>query len=88
MEQIRRWTTGFGGPWGLAAVLAVQGGLAVLFALSPLAAVALIGATMSVIVVLQYPLLGVGLLIAARLLSTGATVFFRIGHMEIGRAHV
>lgn len=84
MEQIRRWTTGFGGPWGLAVVLALQTALAVLFALSPLAAVAVIGATMSVLVVLQYPLLGVGLLIAARLLSTGATVFFRIGRMGIG----
>lgn len=84
MDRIRQWTSGFGGPVGLAVVLALQVALAVLFALSPLAAFALIGATMAVVVVLEFPLLGVGVLIMARLLSTGATVFFRIGHMGIG----
>lgn len=82
--RLQRWTGWIGGPRGLALVLGAQLALAALFALSPMAAVALIGAVGAVIVVLEYPLLGVALLLAARLLSTGAVVFFRIGKMGIG----
>ena len=84
MERIRQWTSGFGGPVGLLVILALQAALALIFALSPLVAFTLIAATVAVIVVLEYPLIGVAVLIVARLLSTGATVFFRIGHMGIG----
>ncbi|MFT4978119.1 MAG: O-antigen ligase, partial [Myxococcota bacterium] len=38
----------------------------------------------AVVLVLDQPLLGVGMLIMARLLSTGALVFFRIGRTGIG----
>ncbi len=86
MEQgrLQRWTGWIGGPRGLVLVLGAQLALALLFALSPIGAVAVIGALATVIVVLEYPLLGVAALLAARLLSTGAVVFFRIGKMGIG----
>ncbi len=86
MEQgrVERWTSWIGGPWGLLLVLGAQAGLALVFALSPIGAVAFIGALAAVIVVLELPLLGVAVLLAARLLSTGAVVFFRIGKMGIG----
>lgn len=82
--RLERWTSWIGGPYGLLVVLGLQVVLAVVFALSPMATVAIIGALGAVAVVVEYPVLGVGALIAARLLSTGAVVFFRIGHMGIG----
>lgn len=82
--RLHRWTAWIGGPRGLLVVLALQIALAGLFALNPMVALALIGALAAIVVVLEYPLLGVALLIGARLLSTGAVVFFRIGKMGIG----
>lgn len=83
-SRLQRWTLWIGGPTGLVLVLAAQLALALVFTISPMAAVALLGALAAVVVVLEHPLLGVALLIAARLLSTGAVVFFRIGKMGIG----
>jgi len=54
------------------------------FALKPMAVLALVAAVVGAVVVLERPVLGVGLLLAARLLSTGATVFVRVGRMGIG----
>jgi len=82
--RLERWTSWIGGPYGLLVVLGLQVALALIFAFSPMATVAIIGALGAVAVVVEYPVLGVGALIAARLLSTGAVVFFRIGHMGIG----
>jgi O-antigen ligase len=84
IERLQRWTSWAGGPWILAAVVAVQLIAVVVFAMKPMAAVALVVAVAGAIVVLDRPVLGVGLLLAARLLSTGATVFVRVGRMGLG----
>ena len=68
----------------MAVIIAVQLLAAVVFALKPTAVVALVLACVGAVVVLDRPILGVGLLISARLFSTGATVFVRIGRMGIG----
>jgi len=83
-ERAQRLTAWSGGPAGLAAILLVQFALAAVFALSaPLAVVAIFGLA-AVVIVVDQPLLGVGMLLMARLLSTGALVFFRIGRIGIG----
>jgi len=72
-----------GGWLGLAAILVVQSIIAVVFALTPQAAIVMVFGTVAVVIVLVRPVLGVGILIAARLLSTGATTFFRVGPVGI-----
>ncbi len=84
IERLQRWTAWAGGPWVLAAVIAVQVVALAVFALKPIAVVALVIALAGAVVVLDRPVLGVGLLLAARLLSTGATVFVRVGRMGVG----
>lgn len=69
--------------WGLL-VLAVELLLVGTIAVEPLFSVGLVVACAGALAVLERPLLGVLLLIVARLLSTGALVFFRIGKMGIG----
>ncbi len=69
---------------GLLAILAVQFLLVGVFILQPEGALALILGFVGVVVILDRPILGVGVLLIARLVSTGATVFFRIGKMGIG----
>ena len=83
-ERLKRWTSWAGGPWALAAIVAVQLVAVLVFALEPKLAVGLVLAVVGAVVILDRPVLGVGLLICARLLSTGATVFMRIGRMGIG----
>lgn len=83
-ERAQRWTAWGGGPAGLAAILLVQVALAAVFALSPPLAVVAIFGVAAVVIVIDQPLLGVGMLLAARLLSTGALVFFRVGRIGIG----
>jgi len=83
-QRLQAWTEWAGGPWVLAAVIGVQVVAIGVFALEPKAAVAMVLAGVGVVVVLERPILGVGLLLVARLLSTGALVFVRIGRMGIG----
>ncbi len=83
-RRLQVWTQWAGGPWVLAGIVVAQILAIGVFAFEPKAAVALVIAVIGVVIVLERPLLGVGLLIAARLLSTGALVFFRIGRMGIG----
>ncbi len=83
-QRLQRWTAWAGGPRVLAVVVAVQLIAVVGFALKPVAVVALLCAVFGALVVLERPVLGVGLLITARLFSTGATVFLRVGRTGIG----
>lgn len=73
-----------GGPWGLAGIVGLQLGLLAVFLVQPEAAVALVFGVISAAVVVRRPLWGVGLLIAARLFTTGALVFFRVGRFGVG----
>ena len=83
-EGLKRWTSWAGGPWVLAAVVLVQVIAVGLFALKPVAVLGMVCAVVGAVVVLERPVLGVGLLLTARLFSTGATVFVRVGRMGIG----
>ena len=71
------------GAWtiGLLVLQAVIAGVSIV---DPWAAVALIAAIAIAVIAIERPLVGLGLLIAVRLLSTGATVFFRVGRAGIG----
>jgi O-antigen ligase len=84
IERLHRWTAWAGGPWILAVLIVVQLIAVAVFALNPMAVLAMVAAVVGAVVVLERPVLGVGLLFAARLLSTGATVFVRVGRMGIG----
>lgn len=81
---MRRWTQWAGGPWSLLAILGVQVAMLAVFAvdarLIPFAALGVAGVSL----LLERPVLAVGLLFVARLLSTGELVFFRIGTFGIG----
>ncbi len=81
---LQRWTRWAGGPLPLAAILCVQILLVGVMVLERDAAFGLALALPMALVVLEYPVLAVGMLIVARLLSTGATVFMRIGKIGIG----
>ncbi len=83
-QRLKAWTQWAGGPRGLLLILLVQLVALVVFAFEPKAAIGLVLAAVGVVVILERPILGVGLLLAARLLSTGALVFVRIGRMGIG----
>ncbi len=65
-------------------LLIVEAVLVLTIAIEPRTTVGLVGALAGALLVLERPLVGVVLLIAARLLSTGALVFVRIGKMGIG----
>lgn len=82
--RIAAWTRWAGGPVVLLMILIVQIIAVGVFAFEPMAALALVFAVVGVVIVLERPILGVGMLLAARLLSTGALVFVRIGRMGIG----
>lgn len=84
VERIQRWTAWAGGPVSLGLILLVQLIMVVVFAVEPKAILGLIGAFAAAVAVLEWPLVGVAGLIVARLFSTGAIVFFRIGKMGIG----
>jgi len=73
-----------GGPVVLPLILALELGLVATLAIDWRITLGLVFAVAGAILVMERPLLGVALLIFARLLSTGATIFFRIGHMGIG----
>jgi len=62
----------------------VQLVLLVLFAVDWRVPVVLVGGLVTVTVLLDRPVWGVGLMLASRLLSTGTTAFFSIGKMNIG----
>lgn len=62
----------------------MQALLAAVFVIDYRIAVALIGGLFAVVLVVARPVWGVGLLLAARLIGTGATVFFRVGKIGIG----
>jgi O-antigen ligase len=83
-QRLQLWTRWAGGPRWLALILLVQLAAVGVFVFEPKAAIALVLAVIGVVVVLERPILGVGLLLGARLLSTGALVFVRIGRMGIG----
>ncbi|MDG1484412.1 MAG: O-antigen ligase family protein [Myxococcota bacterium] len=83
-ERAQKLTSWSGGIAGLLAILAAQFVLAGVFAFQPEGALAIILGFVGVVVILDKPILGVGVLLIARLVSTGATVFFRIGRMGIG----
>jgi hypothetical protein len=84
MGLVERYTSWIGGPIGLVLIVTVQLLLVGMIFVDPRVSVALVMSAIAVVVVLERPLLGVGLLIGARLLSTGATVFLRIGSIGIG----
>jgi O-antigen ligase len=71
-------------PGGLVALLGLQATIAVVSVFDPWAAVALVVALAIGVIAIERPLVGLGLLLAVRLLSTGATVFFRVGRAGIG----
>lgn len=73
-----------GGPWGLGAVMCAQLALLGVFLVEPELALALVLGGIAAVAVVQRPLWGVALLIFARLISTGALVFLRIGRFGIG----
>jgi hypothetical protein len=77
--------TGFG-PLALGSIafVALQVVLALVLTIEPWAAVGILLSIAAAIVAIERPLVGVGLLLAIRLVSTGATVFFRIGRAGIG----
>jgi O-antigen ligase len=83
-ERAKQLTAWSGGPVGLGLLIAVQLVLAAIFAVYPPLSVAVVMAAMAIFVVIDQPLLGVGVLLMARLLSTGALVFFRVGRTGIG----
>jgi O-antigen ligase len=83
-DRLQQWTAWAGGPWVLALVLGAQLIAVALFALKPIAIAGMLMAVVGALVVLDRPVLGVGLLLTARLFSTGATVFARVGRMGIG----
>lgn len=62
----------------------MQLALAGLFAVDPRIPAAIVIGGVGVLMVLERPILGVGVLLAARLMSTGAMVFMRIGRIGIG----
>lgn len=72
------------GWWIAAMILGVQLLMVGVFAIDPRIIIVLIVGFFALIMVLEHPLIGVGLLIVARLLSTGATVFFRVGRIGVG----
>ena len=82
--RVQRWTSWAGGPRGLVAIALVQLAMAGLFVVEPRLCVAAVGAVLAALFVLEWPVLGVGMLLAARLLSTGALVFVRVGKIGIG----
>ena len=83
-DRAQRLTSWSGGVLGLLAILLVEFLLVGVFVLQPEGALALIIGFVGVVMILDKPILGVGVLLTARLVSTGATVFFRIGRMGIG----
>ncbi|MCK6503578.1 O-antigen ligase family protein [Myxococcota bacterium] len=84
VETLQRWTKWMGGPVWLPLILALEVGLVASLAIDPRITLGLVGAIAMAVAVMERPLLGVLALIFARLLSTGATIFFRIGRMGIG----
>jgi O-antigen ligase len=84
VESLQRWTRWAGGLQGLALILALQLLMVLVFAIDarliPFAALGVAGLSL----LLERPVLAVGLLIVARLLSTGELVFARIGGFGIG----
>ncbi len=84
VERLQRWTGWMGGPIWMPLILLVELVFVASMAFDPRLTVLAVGAVATAIVVIEQPLFGVAMLLAARLLSTGATVFFRIGHMGIG----
>ncbi len=73
-----------GGPAGLLIVGLAQVVVAGFFVIDPRICFALVLGVGVLLFVLERPLIGVGVLIGARLLSTGAIVFLRIGTIGIG----
>lgn len=73
-----------GGPVWLPLILVIELVFVGAMIYDPRLTVLAVAGLAAVVAVLERPLLGVALLIGARLLSTGATVFFRIGRMGIG----
>ena len=63
LDRLHRWTEWAGGPRVLAVVLLVQIAALGLFALKPLAAISLVIAIVGAVIVLEHPVLGVGLLL-------------------------
>ena len=83
-EALQRWTAWLGGPLWLPIILLLELVLVATLAIDPRITLGLVGAVAVAVAVVERPLLGVVMLIFARLLSTGATIFFRIGRMGIG----
>ncbi|RME26053.1 MAG: O-antigen ligase family protein [Deltaproteobacteria bacterium] len=84
VERLQRWTGWMGGPLWMPIILLVEFAFIASMAVDPRLTVLAVGGIAAAVLVVEQPLLGVALLLGARLLSTGATVFFRIGHMGIG----
>jgi hypothetical protein len=81
---MRWWGQQTGGRLGMGLIAGAQFVVAVLFIVDPRLCLALVGGVAAVLTVLRWPLIGVALLIAARVLSTGALVFMRVGSIGIG----
>ncbi len=82
--QIERRTASVGGPRLFALVVLAQILGMAFFVVDARLCFALVIGLAAVIVVIERPLLGVGLLLGARLLSTGAIVFLRVGKVGVG----
>ncbi|MCB9746428.1 MAG: O-antigen ligase family protein [Alphaproteobacteria bacterium] len=82
--DLKRWTAWAGGPAALLAVLGVQVLLGLVWLIEPAVAFGLVLAAVGLFVVVRAPLLGVAMLLASRVLSTGALVFLRVGRIGIG----
>lgn len=83
-RSLHRWTAWAGGPVILLLILLAQIVFVAMMALDPRVPFVLAIAVPSVLLILRRPVVGIGLLLAARLLSTGATVFYRVGSIGIG----
>ncbi len=84
VERIQRWTSWMGGPLWLPIILMIELAFIMTLAVDPRLTILAVVAVAGALAVIERPLLGVAILIGARLLSTGALVFFRIGRMGIG----
>jgi hypothetical protein len=66
------------------ALLAVEAGMLVVFAVDWRIPIVLMGGLVTLTVLLDRPVWGVGMMLASRLISTGTTSFFSIGKINIG----
>ncbi len=84
MTLLDRWTGWAGGPPWFAVILSAQVALVVLSLMHAALPFAAVGLCMVTVVVVVRPIWGLGLLLVARLTTTGATVLLQVGPFGVG----